>query len=486
MLILKYLTGLKNKNNTGEVNKMLNMIKLKEECGVFGAYSLNSNINKHIYYGLQALQHRGQESAGIAVLQGSYVNYVKGMGLLTDVFTKENLSVLESKVGIGHVRYSTTGNNEPRNVQPFVANFHHGYMALAHNGNLINALELRQELENEGRILHTTSDSEIVLHLIAKYYSKGLIEALKITIGKIKGSYALAILIEGKLIGIRDVNGIRPLCIGKKDDTYYISSESCGLDVIGAELIRDVEAGEIVIIDDEGLRSVKIETDEKKMPCIFEYIYFARPDSILDGKNVYRVRYEMGRHLAKESPVNADLVVPVPDSGIPASRGYSFESCIPVGEGLIKNKYIGRTFICPEQTDREISVRIKLNVLKELVKGKKIILIDDSIVRGTTMKRLVELLKEGGAKEVHVRISSPPVKYSCYFGIDTPTKKELVAATMSVEEIKDLIGADSLSFLSIEGLKESVGLNTACTGCFDGKYPMEVFDGRSKYLFEKK
>lgn len=465
---------------------MIETVKLKEECGVFGAFSLNSPIHHHIYYGLQALQHRGQESAGIAVLKGSYVNCIKGMGLLLEVFSKENIDDLEGNVGIGHVRYSTIGNSDACNAQPFVANFSSGYMALAHNGNLINALELRKELEDEGRILQTTSDSEIILHLIAKYYRNGLVESLVKTIEKIKGSYALVILMEDKLIGIRDKNGIRPLCIGVKDGNYYLSSESCALDVIGAELIRDVEPGEIVIIDKNGLNSVKVNDFEKKMPCVFEYIYFSRPDSVLEGVSVYKARYEMGKRLAMESSVDADLVVPVPDSGVPASRGYSFQSGIPIGEGLIKNKYIGRTFICPKQKDREIGVRVKLNVLKELVRDKRIVLIDDSIVRGTTMKRLVSLLKKGGAKEVHVRISSPPVKYSCYFGIDTPTKKELVGSYMEVKDIRDYIGADSLSFLSLEGLRESVGLESICAACFDGKYPMEVPKEGSKYLFEKK
>lgn len=465
---------------------MRNDDKLKEECGVFGAYSLGLTIQNQIYYGLQALQHRGQESAGIAVLQGDSVNCVKGMGLATDVFTKDNLKLLEGNAGVGHVRYSTTGSNEVSNAQPFVANFRDGYMALAHNGNLINAGELRSELENDGRILQTTSDSEVILHLIAKNYQRGLIEAIKQTINKIKGSYALVLLTDDKLIGIRDIHGIRPLCIGEKDDTYYLSSESCALDIIGAKFIRDVEPGEIVIIDREGLRTVNIEINAAKMPCIFEYIYFARPDSVIDGKSVYFSRFEMGKRLAVEAPADVDLIVPVPDSGIPAARGYSIQSGIPVGEGLIKNKYVGRTFICPEQKDRETGVRIKLNVLRELVKGKKIVLIDDSIVRGTTMKRLVDLLRDGGAKEVHVRISSPPVKYSCYFGIDTPTKKELVGAAMTVDEICEHIGADSLKFLSIDGLKNSVGLDSTCAGCFDGKYPMNVPKESSKYLFEKK
>lgn len=461
-------------------------VKLKEECGVFGAYSTTKLVNNHIYYGIQALQHRGQESAGIAVIQNNYVNYIKNKGLVTDVFTKENLKELSGNIGIGHVRYSTTGNNELCNAQPFVANFQDSYMALSHNGNIINATELRQKLENEGRILQTTSDSEIILHLIAKYYNLGLIGSLQKTMSLIKGSYALVILMDNKLIGIRDINGIRPLCIGNKEDIYYISSESCALDVIGAKFVRDVDPGEIVIIDLEGIRSIKLEMKAKKTPCIFEYIYFARPDSVIEGISVYYARYKMGEKLAEESHIDADYIVPVPDSGIPASRGYSYRTGIPIGDGLIKNKYVGRTFICPEQSDRELAVRIKLNVLKELIKGKKIILIDDSIVRGTTMKRLVSLIKKGGAKEVHVRISSPPVKYSCYFGIDTPTKKELVGATMSINEIRDYIGADSLNFLSINGLRESLNWENMCLACFDGKYPMEVPKEGNKYLFEKK
>lgn len=460
--------------------------KLKEECGVFGAFSLSSLVAFNIYYGLQALQHRGQESAGIAVYDGEKVNCIKGLGLATEVFNKGNLKVLEGKMGIGHVRYSTTGSNDVVNAQPLVANFRKEYMALAHNGNLINAEELRNQLEDEGRIFQTTSDSEIILHLIAKNFQKGLIEAIQETMRQIKGSYALVILTDHKLIGVRDVNSIRPLCIGKKGDTYFLASESCAFDVIGAKLIRDVEAGEIVAIDKNGINSFRLEVEEKKMPCVFEYIYFARPDSVIDGKSVYFTRLEMGKRLAIESPIEADLVVPVPDSGVAAARGYSLQSGIPMGEGLIKNKYIGRTFIAPDQKDRETGVKIKLNVLKELVKSKKIVLIDDSIVRGTTMKRLVNLLKSGGAKEVHVRISSPPVKYSCYFGIDTPTKKELIGARMSVEEIRKAIGADSLHFLSIEGLKKNIGLESICTGCFDGNYPLEVSKGKSKYLFEKK
>ncbi|WP_434579374.1 amidophosphoribosyltransferase [Thermoanaerobacterium thermosaccharolyticum] len=444
---------------------------MKEECGVFGAYSFNKPINYDIYFGLQTLQHRGQESAGIAVIQNSYVNCIKDKGLVSEVFLKENLDKLEGNVGIGHVRYSTTGNSDACNAQPFVANFTNGYMALAHNGNLINALELRKELEEEGRILQTTSDSEIILHLIAKYYRGNLIESLKKTMEKIKGSYALVILMDDKLIGIRDKNGIRPLCIGKKDNAYYLSSESCALDVVGAEFVRDVEPGEIVIIDKNGLNAVKVDTDADKMPCVFEYIYFSRPDSVLEGISVYKARYEMGRRLAIENYVVADLVVPVPDSGIPASRGYSIQSGIPIGEGLIKNKYIGRTFIYPQQRNREIGVRIKLNALKEIVRNKKIVLVDDSIVRGTTMKRLVPLLKKSGAKEVHVRISSPPIKYPCYFGIDIPTKEELVSAKMEVQEICKYIGADSLSFLSIDSLKKSVGMNNICAACFDGNYP---------------
>jgi amidophosphoribosyltransferase len=452
--------------------------KLREECGVFGAFSISSSVVSYIYYGLQALQHRGQESAGIAVYNGEKVNFIKGLGLVTEVFAKENLKTLDGRVGIGHVRYSTAGSKGIVNAQPLVANFRREYMAIAHNGNLVNAEELRMSLEEEGRIFQTSSDTEIILHLIAKNFHKGLIQAIKETMKEIEGSYSLVILTGGKLIGIRDFHGIRPLCIGKKEDTYFISSESCAFDVIGAELVRDVEPGEIVVIDENGVTSYKDEVSEKKMPCVFEYIYFARPDSIMEGRNVYLARLEMGKMLARESPLEADLVVPVPDSGVAAARGYSIESGIPIGDGLIKNKYIGRTFIAPEQKEREIGVKIKLNVLRDLVKNKRVVLIDDSIVRGTTMKRLVSLLKDGGAKEVHVRISSPPVKFPCYFGIDTPSRKELIGAKMSVEEIRRAIGADSLYFLSIEGLKKSLGLDSICTGCFDGDYPLEKIKKR--------
>jgi len=467
-------------------NKMRNGDKLKEECGVFGAYSPKDAVQDEIYFGLQALQHRGQESSGIAVLQDGKVNCIKGMGLVTNVFTEENLESLKSDIGIGHVRYSTTGSSDLHNAQPLCMNFRNNYIALAHNGNLINAGELKSELKNGETVFRGTSDSEVILYLIAKNYERGLVEAIKETMKIIKGSYSLVLLMDNKLIGVRDLNGIRPLCLGKKEDTWYLASESCALDVIEAELIRDVEPGEIVVIDKKGFKTVKIESNVAKTTCVFEYIYFARPDSVIDGKSVYFSRLGMGKRLAIEAPVDADLVVPVPDSGLPAATGYSIQTGVPIGEGLIKSKYVGRTFIYPEQKEREAGVKVKLNVLRGLVKNKRIVLIDDSIVRGTTMKRIVNLLRDGGAKEVHVRISSPPVKYPCYFGIDIPEEKELVAAKMSIEEVRKLIGANSLSFLSIEGLKEGIGLNSVCAGCFEAVYPITIPKKSSKYLIEKK
>jgi amidophosphoribosyltransferase len=448
--------------------------KLKEECGVFGAYSLKDAVQYEIYFGLQALQHRGQESSGIAVLQDRKVNCIKGMGLVTNVFTEENLELLESNIGIGHVRYSTAGESNLSNAQPLFMNSGGTCIALAHNGNLVNAEELKSRLENEGIMFETSSDTEIILYLIVKNYERGLVEAIKETMKIIKGSYSLVLLMDNKLIGVRDLNGIRPLCLGKKEDTWYLASESCALDVIGAELIRDVEPGEIVIIDEEGLKTVKEESSTKKAICAFEYIYFARPDSVIDGKNVYLSRLEMGKRFALEAPADADLVVYVPDSGMASAEGYSEQIGIPIREGLIRSKYVGRTFIYPEQKEREIGVKIKLNVLKCLIRNKRVVLVDDSIVRGTTMGRIVNLLREGGAKEVHVRISSPPVRNPCYFGIDIPDRKELVAAKLSIEEIRRLIGADSLSFLSVEGLKKAIGSESVCTGCFDGAYPMDI------------
>lgn len=463
--------------------------KLKEECGVMGIYAPGrDNVPQMICFGLIALQHRGQESAGIAVSNGGQIHFHKEMGLVQEVFNDKNLATLEGDIGIGHVRYSTTGESFVNNAQPLVVQYKGGSIALGHNGNLINAGELRDNLEEEGSIFQTSIDSEVIANLIARNYKLGFKDALIETVKQIKGSYALTILWDGKLIGVRDPNGLRPLCLGTLEDGYVLASETCALDVVGAKFMRDIDKGEIVIIDDSGINSFYYDTTKKKAVCSFEYVYFARPDSIMDGRSVYRARREAGKILAKEHPAIADFVVAVPDSGTAAATGYAEASGIPYMVGLIKNKYMGRTFIQPDQKSRELAVRLKLNVLKENVEGKRIVLIDDSIVRGTTSRRIVDMLKEAGAKEVHLRVSSPPVKHSCYFGIDTPTRKHLVGAVHTIEEIRDMIHADSLGYLSIDGLVESIGAGgiNMCAACFNGNYPMDVPDEADKFLFEKK
>lgn len=450
--------------------------KLHEECGVMGIYTdSKDNTAQLLYYGLYALQHRGQESAGIAVMDKGEIQFHKEMGLVPEIFNEENLSQLVGNAGIGHVRYSTTGESFVRNAQPLVVKYKNGSLALAHNGNLVNASALREVMEESGALFQTTIDTEVVASLIAKYHKEGIVNAVKKAMELIKGSYALVLTAEDKLIGVRDNFGIRPLCLGKLESGYVLASESCALDAVGAEFVRDVEPGEIIVIDENGIESIQSSKVCAKRSCIFELIYFARPDSTIDGTNVYVSRHKAGQILARESKVDADVVIAVPDSGVAAAIGFAEASNIPYGIGLIKNRYIGRTFIQPDQALRERGVRIKLNVLKENVKGKRVIIIDDSIVRGTTSKHLVEILKKAGAKEVHMRISSPPVKYTCHFGIDTPYRKHLVGANMNVEEIRQMIGADSLAFISIDGLKEATGQEDVfCKACFDGQYPMEV------------
>jgi amidophosphoribosyltransferase len=398
------------------------------------------------------------------------------MGLVSEIFRGDSISNLEGNIGIGHVRYSTTGESHIENAQPLVVNYKNNQIALAHNGNLVNARALREMLEDNGVVFQTTIDSEVIVNLIARGLKNGIVESIKRMVEIIKGAYALVITTEDKLIGIRDPHGLRPLCLGKtKNGGYVLSSESCGLDAIGAKLIRDIDPGEIVIIDQNGVKSYSQNNWVKKRLCIFELIYFARPDSVIDGISVYLSRHNAGKILAAESMVNADVVIGVPDSGIPAAIGFAEASGIPFGIGLIKNKYTGRTFIQPSQKLREEGVRLKLNALKENVQGKRVVIVDDSIVRGTTSKHLVELLREAGATEVHFRVSSPPVSHTCHFGIDTPYRKHLVGAMKTVEEIREMIGADTLAFISVEGLVESVGGGTTyCRACFDGDYPMEV------------
>lgn len=449
--------------------------ELHEECGVIGVYDEDLNAAQYSYYGLYALQHRGQESAGIAVNQNGQIKYHKGMGLVPEVFNDNILASLKGKITIGHVRYSTTGDSLVANAQPLVVNYRQGHIGLAHNGNLVNSDTLREILEDNGVVFQSSIDTEVIVNMIARYSKNGIEQAIKQVMELLKGAYALVITTENKLIGARDPFGLRPLCLGKTDHGYVLSSESCALDTIGAEFVRDIEPGEIIVIDEDGVKSIKSDKWCRKNLCLFELIYFARPDSRMDGTSVYNSRYEAGKILAKESKVKADVVIAVPDSGIPAAIGFAEESGIPYGVGLIKNRYIGRTFIQPNQELREQGVKIKLNALKEAVDGKRVIMVDDSIVRGTTSKRIVEILKKAGAKEVHVRVSSPPVVYPCHFGIDTPYREYLIAANQSIKHIAEMIGADSLHYISLDGLIASTGKKKGfCTACFDGDYPMEV------------
>lgn len=469
--------------------------ELHEECGVFGIYDFDGkDVASTIYYGLFALQHRGQESCGIAVSDTDgpkgRVNAFKGMGLCNEVFTPDTLEGLKGNIGVGHVRYSTAGSSTRENAQPLVLNYIKGTLALAHNGNLVNAPELRRELEYSGAIFQTTIDSEVIAYHIARErvrtdnVEKAVANAMK----KIKGAYSLVVMSPRKLIGARDPFGFKPLCIGKRDNAYIIVSETCALDTIGAEFVRDVIPGEIVTITKDGISSDTslCMTDRKKEArCIFEYIYFARPDSVFDGVSVYHSRIHAGRCLAIDSPVEADLVVGVPESGNAAALGYSMQSGIPYGTAFVKNSYVGRTFIKPKQSSRESSVRVKLNVLKEAVAGKRIIMIDDSIVRGTTSALIVNMLKDAGAKEVHVRISAPPFLHPCYFGTDIPSEDQLIANNRSVAEICEYLCADSLSYLRMERLIEmSEGL-PICNACFSGDYPIAPPDEDIRGEFSK-
>lgn len=457
--------------------------KLGEECGVFGMYDFDGgDVASTIYYGLFALQHRGQESCGIAVSdtdgpKGKVLSS-KDMGLLNEAFTPEILEKLKGDIGVGHVRYSTAGSSTRENAQPLVLNYVKGTLGLAHNGNLINAPELRRELEYTGAIFQTTIDSEVIAYHIARerLNSKTVEEAVGRAMKKLKGAYSLIVMSPRKLIGARDPYGFRPLCIGKRDHAYILASETCALDTIGAEFIRDVEPGEIVTISpDCGIESDKSMClpKEKHGRCVFEYIYFARPDSHIDGVSVYESRIQAGKYLAMDSPVEADLVVGVPESGNCAALGYSMQSGIPYGQAFVKNAYVGRTFIKPKQKNRESSVQVKLNAIREAVNGKRIIMIDDSIVRGTTSDRIVKMLREAGAKEVHMRVSSPPFLWPCYFGTDVPAREQLIAYNRSVEEIRQVIGADSLGYLRTERLEEIAGHLGICKGCFTGEYPLD-------------
>ncbi len=454
---------------------------IKEECGVFGILNpCGEDAAASVYYGLSALQHRGQESCGIAVSDTNgpkgNMNVHTGMGLVQEVFKEDSLDKLKGNMGVGHVRYSTTGAATLNNAQPLVLNYIKGTLALAHNGNLVNTGELREELAQTGAIFRTTTDSEIIAYEIARarVHTRTVEEAIQLTASKLKGAYGLVIASPRKLIGVRDPLGIKPLCIGKREDSYIIASESCALTAVGAQFIRDIKPGEIVTISHEGIASSLHLHQTKEAHCIFEYIYFARLDSSLDGVSVYESRLKAGAALARAYPVRADLVTGVPDSGITAAQGYAKESGLPFGLAFYKNSYVGRTFIKPTQKERESSVRLKLSVLKEAVKNKDIVLIDDSIVRGTTIANLIRLLKQAGAGKVHVRISSPPFLYPCYFGTDVPSDQQLLAVSHSAEDIRRLIGADSLGYMRVEDLDSTVGGLPLCKACFDKKYPVPV------------
>lgn len=468
--------------------------EIREECGVFGIFAPEKcDVASSTYYGLYALQHRGQESCGIVVNDDGVFSSYKDVGLVSDVFSPRILSGLgEGNMAIGHVRYGTSGTDPRLNAQPMVINHVKGRMAVAHNGSIVNSYELRQELELCGSIFHTQSDTEVISYIITKerLTAPSIEQAINKAMDKIKGAYSIIIMSPSKLIAFRDENGFRPLCYGKcKDGTYVVASETCALDSVGAEFVRDIEPGEIVVFEKDAVRSIKDHCGKKTSFCVFEYVYFARPDSVIEGTCVHTARQKAGAFLAKEHPVEADVVIGVPDSGIDAAIGYSNESKIPYGLGFIKNKYIGRTFIAPGQKTREDKVRIKLNPVIDTVKGKRVVLIDDSIVRGTTSARIVKLLREAGATEVHMRVSAPPFMNPCYYGTDIDSKDVLIACKHSVKEIEQIIGVDSLGYLSIDSVKKLACDNadmSYCTACFDGKYPTQVPASPQKSKFDKK
>lgn len=447
-------------------------------CGIIGIYS-DKSIAKELYYGLFSIQHRGQESCGMAVMGDDKIKYKKDMGLVGEVFKEEEIESLDGNMGIGHVRYSTAGGSHISNCQPFVGTCRKRNLAISHNGNLVNANYLKDMLEEDGYMFQTDSDTEVILYILARYYKGDIVESLKLTMDYIKGAYALVVLSDDELVAVRDPNGFRPLIMGKKGDEYIFASENCAIDILGGEVIRDVEPGEIIVVKDGKMKSYHYSENLKsvKRSCIFEHIYFARNDATIDNVNAYDFRVKCGERLAQNDDIKADIVVPVPDSGWPGALGYANASGVRVSEALVKNRYVGRTFIKPTQEEREIAVKIKLNPLKSMIKDKSIVLVDDSIVRGTTSKRLVKSLREAGAKEIHLRITSPPVEYSCFYGIDTPNRSNLIASNHSVEEMRKHIGCDSLKFLDIEGMIEATESETTfCKACFDGDYAVKRID----------
>jgi amidophosphoribosyltransferase len=447
-------------------------------CGIFGIAN-HSEASPLTYLGLYALQHRGQESTGIAASDGELVHLHKSMGHVADVYSEEILATkLKGTNAIGHTRYSTAGDSSVNNAQPIVVKCAYGTVAVCHNGNLINAVRLKQELEEEGAVFQSTTDTEVILHLLARSEQSDIREAIGEMMTRVQGAYSLLFLTKDSLIGVRDPNGFRPLCLGKLDGGYALASESCAFDLINAQYIREIEPGEIVMIRGTEIESIHMPRSPQLSKCIFEHVYFSRPDSMVFGRTVQSSRDKMGRAMAKENPVPADLVVPIPDSGVAAAIGYSHESGIPLAFGLIRNHYVGRTFIEPQSSIRHFGVKVKLNPVRELLAGKRVVLIDDSIVRGTTSRKIVKMVKAAGAKEVHMRISCPPTISPCYYGVDTPNKADLIASSHTVEEIRKYIEADSLAYLSMEGLLEAVSAkpNEFCTACYSGKYPLD-FDG---------
>ncbi len=455
-------------------------------CGIFGVLG-HKDAARLTYLGLYALQHRGEESAGIFAYNGKKVTHHKGMGLVSEVFDEKSIKSLRGDLAIGHVRYSTTGSSHASNIQPFLAIHKRGHIAIAHNGNLTNAGELRYTMEEQGSIFQSTMDSEVVVHLLAKSEKKDYKESIAWALSQLEGAYSLIMMLDDKLVGARDPRGWRPLCLGKLDGAYILASETCALDLINAKYVRDIEPGEIVFISKDGLKSIKPFPGRRHSLCIFEYIYFARPDSNIFGKNVYLTRRNLGRQLAKECPVDCDLAMPIPDSGNYAALGFAKESKIPYEAGIIRNHYIGRTFIQPSQSVRDFRVKVKLNPIRDVLKGKRIVIIEDSIVRGTTSRIRVKTLREAGAKEIHMRVTCPPIKFPCFYGIDFPTKKELIASNKSVEKIRNFIGLDSLKYLSLEGMLKAMLLpkEEFCTACFNGEYPVKPSKKLSKRILEK-
>jgi amidophosphoribosyltransferase len=475
------------------VEDFLRIDKPKEECGIIGVISKDKSykVCGDIYLGLYALQHRGQESAGIATYKNEFVHIRRGNGLLTNVFKQKDFNILQGNIGVGHVRYSTTGSGYFQNVQPIIAHYWDGMMAISHNGNIVNSRELRDELIEHGAIIHSSSDTEIVLHLIAQQKERDLKKAIINSLLRLSGAYSIVLIAGERLIGMRDPHGFRPLCLGKILNGYVIASETTALDIMGATFVRDIEPGEVIITDGDEISSIHFKKQERNALCVFEYIYFARADSIIDGTSVYEVRKKMGRELARSSSVDADVVIPVPDSGITTAIGFARESGIPFEIGLFKNSYVGRTFIHPGTDERGTKVRIKLNPIKSVLKGKRVAVVDDSIVRGTTSKRIVKMIRDAGAKEVHMYISSPPITHPCFFGIDTSEKKTLIASTQTVQKIRRFLGVDTLTYITIEGLSKAVGrpLDSLCYACFNGDYPVPVVEdkerGEVKMLLEE-